>query len=40
MLARAVARGVSNMPSPIVSVRDIADVQHKVKVMSNLSSVG
>lgn len=39
MLARAVAKGVQAMPSPVVSVKEINDVSSRVKVVESLGNV-
>lgn len=38
LLARAFARGVANMPSPVVNVQEITKVANRVKVLENLST--
>lgn len=39
MLARAVAKGVQSMPSPVVSVEEINNVGNRVKVLERLGDV-
>lgn len=39
MLAAAVAKGVMAMPSPVVSVEEINDVERRVKVIENLATI-
>ena len=38
LLARAFARGVANMPNPVVNVQEITKVANRVKVLENLST--
>ncbi len=38
LLARAFARGVANMPNPVVDVQEITRVANRVKVLENLST--
>lgn len=38
LLARAFARGVANMPSPVVNVQEITKVANRVRVLENLST--
>ena len=39
MLARAFAKGVESLPSPVVSVEEINNVGNRVKVIDNISSI-
>ena len=39
MLARAFAKGLQSMPSPVVSVQEITDVSNRVRVIENLSTI-
>jgi hypothetical protein len=39
MLARAVARGVSAMPAPVVSVKEINDTQSRVRMLEDMADV-
>ena len=39
MLAKAVAKGMSALPAPVVSVQEISSVSNRVKVLENMGSV-
>lgn len=39
MLARAFAKGLQSMPSPVVSVQEITDVSNRVRVIEDLSTI-
>lgn len=39
MLAKSFAKGLSNMPNPVVSVKEITNVSNRVKVIENINRV-